>query len=119
MDPGSRRESLHVPWDVLVNKLDRYLRLGYASAVLAGFVLASEVAVLTIAGSPAERRAKIASAATSVSKWDLSTLVLLVAVAAALIAAYLVGVTARVLTFAVVGALAGAVTLFRIEALRW
>src|SRR5436305_1937266 len=42
---GARRERDTMPWDVLVNRLDRYLRLGYIAAVLAGLVLTAEVMV--------------------------------------------------------------------------
>lgn len=88
-------------------------------AVVAGFVLAAEITVLAIPGSPDHVRAEIADAATSLSDWDLDPLVLFVAVAVALIAAYLVGHTARMLTFAVVSALVNAINLFKSKVLHW
>jgi hypothetical protein len=119
MKRDRQRESTLVPWDVIVNRLDRYLRLRYASAVLAGLVLAAEIAVLVIPGSPAHRRAEIAGAATSVAHWDLGALILLLASAATLIGAYFVGAIARALTFAVVLALVNTITLIRSELRRW
>jgi hypothetical protein len=108
-----------MPWDVLVNRLDRYLRIGYVSAVLAGLVLAAEVTVLSLSGSPEDRRDQLADAATSVAHWKPNAILIVLAVVGALTAAYFVGVASRSLTFAIMVALMNAVNLTRSSAARW
>jgi hypothetical protein len=119
MSFAGRRESSTVPWDVILNRLDRYLRLCYVSAVLDGLFLAAELTVIALSGSPAARRHQIAEAAKWVADKEPSVILIVVATAAALAAAYFVGVTARSLTFAVLSALVNAVILTRGEIVRW
>ena len=108
-----------MPWDVLVNRLDRYLRIGYVSAVLAGLTLATEVTVLALSGPPEHRRDQIADAARSVTDSEPHVILIVLAITAALAAAYFVGVAARSMTFAVVVALINAVNLTRAPIARW
>jgi hypothetical protein len=108
-----------MPWEVLINRLDRYLRLGYVSAVLGGLAIAAEVTVLAMPGSPKHHRDQIAAAATSVSKTKLSPLLVVVVIAVGLIAAYLTGLAARSLIFAVIAPLITAVALVTDDVAKW
>ena len=108
-----------MPWDVLVNRLERFLRVAYVSAVLAGLVLAAEVTVLALRGTPQERRDQVAEAASSVADLKPNAILLVALLAVALTAAYLLGVASRSLTYAVVLALINTVNLTRHRIARW
>jgi hypothetical protein len=90
-----------MPWDVVVNRLDRFMRLGYLLAVLAGLILMAEILVLVLPGDAEHRRDQIAEAVEDVAAWKVDLLVVVFLIASAIVAAYFVGVVARTLTFIV------------------
>jgi hypothetical protein len=115
----TQRERSTVPWDVLVNRLDRYLRIGYVSAALAGLVLSAEVIVRALSGSPQQRRQEIADAATALADWKPNAVLIVVVVAAAVYAVYVIGVACRTLSFAVTVALLNVVNPMADWVVRW
>jgi hypothetical protein len=100
-----------LPWNAVFTRLDRYLRISYIAATIAGLAIAAEITVVAIPGSPEQRRHRIASATEAVFHHHLSALLVVLAILIALCLAYMVGVTGRTLTLTVVNTLITAVIL--------
>jgi hypothetical protein len=87
-----------VPWEVIASRVERFLRLRYVAATVAGLVLVTELTFLALPGTPAHRRGLIVEAAKRVAGTRPSTLTVLLFVALVLLTSYLIGSLARSIT---------------------
>jgi len=88
----------NIPWDLLTNKLGKYLQLSYISAVVAGACLIGEFIVRVLSGSPAQRRQSVATAISNIIHNHVNILVVIALIILAVMVAYVVGVSFRFIT---------------------
>jgi Pentapeptide repeats (8 copies) len=88
----------NIPWDLLTNKLGKFLQLSYISAVIAGACLIGELIVRARSDSPAQRRQSVVTGISKVIHSHINVIIVVLLVVAAVLAAYIVGATVRFIT---------------------
>ena len=80
-----------MPWELLLNRLDQYLRIVHITTVVSGIVFSVEVFILAMTGPPSDRRDQIAAWTSAVVDAGLSTIQIVLIVSLSVVFAYGVG----------------------------
>lgn len=81
-----------MPWELLLDRLDRYLRTVYVMNVVCGMAFSFEVLIFALDGPPAARRAQIRALLQRALDLKPTTLQIVLAVALVIIVSFAVGI---------------------------
>jgi hypothetical protein len=84
-----------LPWEVVSERLGRFLELRYIATTVSGMIISVESALILTPGSPEQKQQYIASLLPTIAEAKLSALTVLIMALVALLLFYMIGYAAR------------------------